>query len=605
MKIEIKGEGTFEVPDDATPDEIAALTAPKPVDPIPESRKREVDAMAWLERKLANVGGGSVAFLRRARSLFPDGLIPEAPGGTDKEFAADRAELARTTGDKVAAFAGEAVPALIAGQGVVGLAGKASSVVPQILGGATEGLLMSDEGNRAGGIAAGATGAAGGALATKALRGVGGAIGKAWHGERPKVSGSIELPGVEVTSATPRVSVDLPSRGSFVMSDAEKAIAGAVARGEVDQPVQFLLSNGVDLAPWQIAKPSSAMARVGKAMSSVAEGEEIAKVADKASAQTRALILRKGLPPGMTLPKGHVADVSADLKKMREGFNAAYDALDDIPVYPTLMREGGQSVPLRQALADVVDSVEFVDPAVASRVKGQLDRKLLQIGVDPETAKAAKRIPSRGLLKIRSDLRARIGKIAGSTDQASVDERDILAAAEDAITDALESQMPADVAGRLREVDRKYASFAAARDAQATAFKRNPGEDFTPSDILRAVSSRRSKTSLSEGELGDLGEEIGAFRRIWNDAPRTGERNATLGSLKQVAGSVTVEPMATRAAMSPTVGRFLLHETAPQKATRELAELRDWMAKRLPAAERVVGASGATLAVPRKRERSE
>lgn len=576
---------------------------PEEMESPPDNFAAESEAMSPGQRALAALGGGAITGLQRLRGLFPPGQVPwpYPSAGTPEEVKAARGPLERSTGGRLAGFAGEALPALLLGQGVVSAAGKASSIGPQVLGGAAEGLMMSDEGNRASSIAAGGGGALGGALLAKGIGAAGNRVAKAWHGEAPRLSAVAEAPrpGVTVEAATPGISVALPgSGGSFVMDEAERSLASAIARGEIDKPVAYLLSNGVDLAPWQKAKPSSALARVGKAMSSVAEGEEIAKVADRANAQTRALVLGKGIPPGMeAFPKGHVANVSADLGKLREGFNEAYTKIDFLPVYPTVMRGEGQSVTLREAFGEAIDAVDFADPAVASRVKGQLDRKLSQIGVNPDKAQAVSRIKAEGLLKIRSDLRTRAGKLAGSTDQAAVDEREMLHAAEDAITEALDSQIPPESAQYLRDVDRRYASFAAARDAQAMARKRSPTEDFTPSDLMRAVTSRRTKTALAEGDYGDLAPEIEAFARIWNDAPRTGERVATLSSLKGAAGAVTVQPAMTKVAMSPTVERLILRETRPQRLTRSAAELRRRLEPYVGLSGRVGGAVGASTAL--------
>jgi len=112
--IEIQGEGTFELPDDATPAEIEALTAPKPEAPLlPTAARKAGETAADFAQQYGSVGG-LATWPKAALGTLGSYLVPytSAPGASlGERFKNEMAQARRQHGESfrrspVAATAG-------------------------------------------------------------------------------------------------------------------------------------------------------------------------------------------------------------------------------------------------------------------------------------------------------------------------------------------------------------------------------------------------------------------------------------------------------------------------------------------------------------------
>jgi hypothetical protein len=115
MRVTVDGV-TFDVPDDATVNEIDAITKPK--DALATAQKAESAKMGGLERTLASLGGGMLHGARKAAN-FSFGM-PSAPAAIQEPAVKEEAQAlgnlteGNTLTGKFPAFVGEAIPQVAA-----------------------------------------------------------------------------------------------------------------------------------------------------------------------------------------------------------------------------------------------------------------------------------------------------------------------------------------------------------------------------------------------------------------------------------------------------------------------------------------------------------
>ena len=300
-----------------------------------------------------------------------------------------------------------------------------------------------------------------------------------------------------------------------------------------------LTQKGVELTPGQM-NPRGILGQLEEVTEALPlVGPTVRAAREEGWRQTRRLVAENAAPPGFqgVIPDNQNKAVDA----LRKGYNEAYKIVEGIDVTPF-----GLSTKFKQAVRDRSTLVKKDDINSVARF---LNNELSAIegrGI----------IKSEDLLRIRSNIREQLR----ARDISSGAER-LLVNAEKAVTDSLDSQLPADAMSALKAIDNQYAKFVVFR----RAVEKGKESDFTPNQLSLAV-----KEATDAGEYAAGG---GRLREISNPAadvfsttqPKTGRMVATLGALGLGGYSAYQDPMG---AALPLTGLGLLYGTA---AGRRLA----------------------------------
>ena len=301
-----------------------------------------------------------------------------------------------------------------------------------------------------------------------------------------------------------------------------------------------LTQKGVELTPGQM-NPRGILGQLEEVTEALPlVGPTVRAAREEGWRQTRRLVAENAAPPGFqgVIPDNQNKAVDA----LREGYKEAYKIVEGIDVTPF-----GLSTKFKQAVRDRSTLVKKDDiNSVARFLNNQLSA-IQGRGI----------IKSEDLLRIRSNIREQLR----ARDISSGAER-LLVNAEKAVTDSLDSQLPADAMSALKAIDNQYAKFVVFRRAVE---KKADKEGFTPNQLSLAV-----KEATDAGEYAAGG---GRLREISNPAadvfsttqPKTGRMVATLGALGLGGYGAYQDP--TGAAL-PLTGLGLLYGTA---AGRRLA----------------------------------
>jgi hypothetical protein len=478
------------------------------------SRQQTLAEMSGPQKFLAGMGQGAVNLGRQAANLV--GLKSDEELQAAQE--ADR-ELLGTGAGRAGSIAGEILAtapvggAIGAGGRALGLTSKLGRLATGAVGqGAAEGALTAGPGNRGAGAA---LGAAGGAIipavGTAALRGI--------------------ARGIEPTSAARR-----------------------------------LMREGVDLTPGQM-NPSSSIGQIEEAATNLPGfGPAIQRAREGAQQGWQRAAIGKGGAPG-SLP--------GTVDEAYQSFGPAYGQAKGFPTSPSIMRTAGGDIPLatfpqtRGAFeAAARDPNVMADVAKRKQVNAWLQNKLTQL---PGAGRGTQPMDSADLLKLRSDIRDQI-RTAGKGAQPDDAQVAILRNAEQAITDALESQLPRQATDALRSTDRAYSQYKIIEDATRRAGDQLQG--MTPSQLSAAVRAATPAGVYARGGGGPLRQLAGAGKQVFDTrTPPTGARLATLGGLGWLIGAKPAAALAGAAGLAATTkaGRKVLAGgTAAQKRAKAL-----------------------------------
>lgn len=348
--------------------------------------------------------------------------------------------------------------------------------------------------------------------------------------------------------------------GGLVPSTAIQAplrSANKLAQGLTRTPeAQRLLDAGVDLTPGQL-NPKGVINQLEESWESVpVVGQLIKGARDNAKSGYQRAAIQEGAAPGAQIAQG---DQASMLDEAYQSFQPLYDQAKGFPVSPQIVNPGA-NVPLASAITSAV-AARGVRATAADReaVQGFLDDQL------------TKRVTtSDDLLEMRSVVRAEARDAAAQGDRA---QSQLLRNADDAITQALESQLPPDALRTLRTADSKYGDYKTLERAVAGAKDRQ----LSPTDISNAVAAGGKGTgqgSYARGGGGNLRELASAGKAVFDvKSPPTGARLAAIGL---PAAAAATNPLALGAggallgAIGTQTGRRLAQGgTQAQQALRQ------------------------------------
>lgn len=538
---------------------------------------------------LSGMGG---AFVRAGQR------VADLVGGGDptayEETKDAQQGLSYTRPGNVGGFAGDVAISAPLGLGVGGLTraalvplvgrGAISSVVPLAVGGGAEGLALSEPGQGAQGFLTGAAMAGGPpALAYGLGRGARAGLSRYAGGAPQPMTAA---PGPEVpfppsifTNAPPTV----PTRDA---AEAVEALTRAAGREAADPRVANLIKAGARLTRGQ-AVPKYADVE-GASTSLIKAREQIIPAQQRGLNDTRRILLRAAAPEGTVIPVegGGVSDVFAQLD---EAFDSAYSVAKGHPVYPSILREGGKATSLRDEFAAIPVRRIGRDVADEKWARTTLGEILQKYGIDPSKKTAVKQMDSDTLLSLRSDLRRVAREQRQIRDGSGLQRADMIDDAEDAVSEALTSQLPPEVVEQIKRTDKPYALFKRFEEAQASAARSAEARDFTAHELNQAAIRQASKADRARGQrgAGDLRPLIEALAVIEKSSrvPQTGVRQAILSGAKDAAGlsaRVTSSALdalqadrAIQAATSPRALVSAVGETPGQRAARRVLSATD------------------------------
>lgn len=341
--------------------------------------------------------------------------------------------------------------------------------------------------------------------------------------------------------ASPLASGIVKESGGGRGAQLAAALAGGVApaggaaalksmRGITPTPeAQFLLNRGMDLTPGQLNK-GGFFDQLETSFENVPViGQIIKAPKDQVEENLRHALIQESAAPNAIIPKS---------KKVSEMLDSAYKsytpAYDTVKGFPLVLQNGkpvifnaGRNLPLEQKIRSAVNTV-----TINSRPS---DRNIvLRFLFDKEEGLFSRKIDtSDDLLKIRSQVRTKRRDVKPNEVNAEII-RDLYGKAEEAITEALESQLPPNLIQRLKAVDAKYADYKKIEDAVFAG-----GEGFTLKQVERSLKKKADKSSYARGKSGGpFRELIEAGEAVTADTlPQTGARLAPLAATAGVLGT--------------------------------------------------------------------
>lgn len=378
-------------------------------------------------------------------------------------------------------------------------------------------------------------------LATTITKGVGGVLGGVGIGGALGATGGLGSgiantgrvlaanPGLQTAGAvTGGISSDLARRGGFgaigqsiagliggslpgvALQGANKLVTGLSRTPEA----QRLIDAGVDLTPGQMNPKGFANQLEETVQSAPLVGPVVRGARDNARSTFQRAAANAGAAPGTVIRQGDPAQMLDDAY---QSFQPLYDKAKGFPVRPEIVNTTGPNVRIDAALSR----------AVANRgVRATAEeRALVQGFLDDQLTKPLQ--SSDDLLNIRSAVRAE-SRAANASGQSAQSE--LLDDADNAITQALDSQLPPDALRALRTADSKYGDYKTLEKAVYSGSTKPEG--FTPFDLAKSVKQSNRGENLGGyargggGPLRELADD--AVKSMEVRAPATGQRLAAL-----------------------------------------------------------------------------
>ena len=327
-------------------------------------------------------------------------------------------------------------------------------------------------------------------------------------------------------------------------------IAGKLARGLKRTPeAQTLLDKGVDLTPGLLNPEGQRNASEEAAQSLPLVGSMIARARGNALKGYQQKVVSEAAAPGASVAPADVHDM---LNEAYRSFQPLYDQAKGFKVSPVIMRSGSD-IPLSKAFTQAV--------ADKSALAGKDDRSIVKNFLDNELSRLNG--TSDSLLDARSNVRDAIRKanLAGKGAQA-----DLLKNGAQALTLALQSQLPKDAIDSLNTADSKYGTYKLIEDAVARSKDRSAG--LTPTNLQDAVAAATPKGAYARGGGGPLRDLASAGKAVFDvRSPPTGARMETMLPGMAAAHAhplLSLPPALLRLGLTATpAGRALAAGTTP------------------------------------------
>jgi hypothetical protein len=355
----------------------------------------------------------------------------------------------------------------------------------------------------------------------------------------------------------------LGAAGGAVLRGAGKLVGKGI-RGlvELTPAAKYLASKGVPTTIGQGA-PGSALGQLEEAAQSVGGiGPAITSQRAAGPLALQRAVLKEGTPSGVKIPTQET--VEGQLSEVYKSFTQAYAPVKAVPVYPAIHGGGARpSIPLGGPKGALAQSL--ADPkAMATRETRDVVARFLQdqLSLLPGQRGAVAKVPAGALLEMRSNIREAIRLAGQKKDFAG--ER-LLSNAEKAVTDTLETQLPAKAAAYLRSVDAKYAQHMVGTAAVGRAGDAPAG--FSPFQLQQAIKQSTESGRFARGAGGELRKLSKAGRESFDArSPTTGARLLTVGPLGWATGPMSY------LANQPGPKALLTGQTAAQLRAQAISE---------------------------------
>lgn len=445
---------------------------------------------------------------------------------------------------KLAEYAKLDAPLMATGAGRFGsMAGETAALAPLMMGG--EGAL-------------GLTARGARFLANPVLRGVGEGVaqGGLMAGPNNRAAGAV------IGGVTGGV---LPSLGS----GASRAVNGLSRTPEA----QLLLNHGVSLTPG-LMNPKGNANLIEQSVDRIPlVGPMIKSSRDNAEQDFGRAVIQQGAAPNAKITPSR--NINEMFDQAATSWDPVYAQVHGHPIKPEIFNQGA-NVPLTKVFASA-SQVPGLRPAQQKSINDWLQARLHGLSIDPKTGAAMVEgyIGKDGL---RSAIRQRTRDLSRSTDVDAPLMRDAYEKAENAVTQAIESQLPSDAAQTLRNADAGYSQLKVIEDAVAHAKDNLAG--LTPSKLSQAISQTGSPGGYARGAGGPLRDLARAGTHVFETVmPPTGARTAgalAAAALGYASPHVALPIMGAAGGLgllgaATSLGRRLAAgQTAGQRATQAL-----------------------------------
>jgi hypothetical protein len=335
---------------------------------------------------------------------------------------------------------------------------------------------------------------------------------------------------------------------------------------------ELLMGEGVPLTAG-LQNPRSPMGQIETASQSLrAAGPLVTAQRDTARKATQSVILNKVLPPGMKPQRWGEPDEAMD--SIYQGFSKAYESVKGQDIYPAIHRNGkGTPLQSRGKSPGAFDEI-LADKGVmaTAETRGQVRAFLEnQLSLLPNVAKVEKHgmhskttyerpsmvapVPIEKMLAMRSNIRSQIRTATkGNASREDFAAAEFLKRADQAVTDAIESQVDEATSASLKAIDGQYRNYKILEGAVSKAGDGTLG--FNGRQLTNALRESTSQGEFARGGGGDLRPLARAYTRTFDEsmAPPTGARLLTVGPLGEwVTGPLVFQMNRPRALPSMPV----------------------------------------------------
>ena len=437
------------------------------------------------------------------------GLVPDSTLQTEKEIDAP---LMSTPGGRFGNIGGEAALTAPLGMGVGSLVGRAA---PILAGAIPQGIIQG--------------GVQGAATADPGQRGVNALVG-ALTGGALSGAGRVASTAINGLSRTPAA--------------------------------QTLIDQGVSLTPGQM-NPAGAMNQFEQAGESLPGFKQIIDPArEAAERQYQALVIQRGAAPGAPpiKPSENIHDM---LQQAYDSYAPLYQQAHGYPVTPSVVRTAGGDIPLTTAFQKA-SQAPGVPKSLQNSENSWLQDRLTQLPKNPQ---------SEDLLDLRSAIRQRARNANLKTDTDSGHIANINSRAEQAVSAALQSQLPPEPLRALAAADSNYGNYKIIESAVAKSKDNLAG--LTPQKLSQSIYDSVADPAYARGGGGPLRDLAQAGTQVFQTvAPPNGSRVVTLalggaGALHPTVGLPVAAGMLGLTG-TQTGRRLAAGATAPQQAAQRL-----------------------------------
>lgn len=338
---------------------------------------------------------------------------------------------------------------------------------------------------------------------------------------------------------------------------------------------QLLLNQGIPLTPGQMNPKGSANLIEQSADRVPLVGPLIDASRENAEQQFGRAVIQQGAAPGAKITPSH--NINEMFDQAADSWDPIYQQVHGFPVAPVVV-SGGARFPLSQILSAAA-RVPGLKPSQQSAINDWLQARLRALPTNPMSEDYI------GKDSLRSAIRGQQRNLVRASNAGQVDAPLMLQAyerAENAVTSALDSQLPADASATLRNADQGYAQLKIIERAVASTKDQVAG--LTPSKLSNAIAQSANQSAYARGQGGPLRDLASAGTRVFETTvPPTGVRTLAglaAGAAGYASPHIALPIMGTAGAASllgaatPLGRRLAAGQTAPQLvAQRALGSL--------------------------------